>query len=147
VAYALKRVVAANQRRFPRVDIVYTPVEDHPTMAVVGGARGFERIVGNLVVNACEGDGVTAATQVVVTIEAGPDEVVLIVADNGPGFPPTALFDSQAGYPTTKLEGSGLGLLMVEGLVQASGGQIVKDNQPSGGARVRVLLLAEPPRV
>jgi len=146
VGHALKRVVAANRRRFSHVEIAYAPVEDHPTMAVVGGVQGFERIVGNLLVNACEGDGVSVATRVEVMVETGPDRVTLIVGDNGPGFPPTALFDSQAGYPTTKPEGSGLGLLMVEGLVRASGGQIVKDNQPSGGARVRVVLPAESPR-
>lgn len=143
---ALERVVNAVRRRFSEVEIVWEAQGTPMVAAVVGGAEGLERIVSNLMTNACEGDGTSVATRVELVVECGANETTITVVDNGPGFPPIALMQSRAGYPTTKPDGSGLGLLMVEGLIQASGGHLKKDNVISGGARVRVTLLQRSPK-
>ncbi len=141
---ALDRVVSATRRRFSHIEIVWENTEES-VAAVIGGADGLERMVANLLNNACEGDGTKTATRVELTVEVDADDVTVTVADNGPGFPSIALTESRAGYPTTKPEGSGLGLLLVEGLVQASGGRLEKNNRNSGGACVRLILKAQPP--
>jgi two-component system sensor histidine kinase KdpD len=72
------------------------------------------------------------------------------VADNGPGIPAAVLphlfkpFYRAAGAPSP--QGSGLGLAVAKGLVEAHGGQIWAENRDEGGARfVFTLPLTERP--
>jgi two-component system sensor histidine kinase KdpD len=64
-------------------------------------------------------------------------ELILRVADQGPGLPPELLpklfekFVRAANAPTG---GSGLGLAIVKGFVEAHGGRIIAENKLSGGA-------------
>ena len=76
------------------------------------------------------------------------DQVIMSVADRGPGIPPTDLervFDKfyrvlqgkhPAGYPM----GSGLGLTVSKGLVEAHGGRIWAELRDGGGLTVYVTL-------
>jgi two-component system sensor histidine kinase KdpD len=65
------------------------------------------------------------------------NELMVRVADNGPGLPPELLprvfekFVRAANAPTG---GSGLGLAIVKGFVEANGGRITAANKLSGGA-------------
>jgi two-component system sensor histidine kinase KdpD len=64
-------------------------------------------------------------------------ELVLRVADNGPGLPPDLLprvFDKFVRAPNAPPGGSGLGLAIVKGFVEAQGGRITAENKTSGGA-------------
>ena len=74
--------------------------------------------------------------------ESGRDWVELTVVDNGPGIAETVaenLFDP---YVTTKTTGSGLGLAVVQKIVDEHGGSIHVDTESGGGARFRVRLPA-----
>ncbi|HYT37296.1 MAG TPA: ATP-binding protein, partial [Ktedonobacteraceae bacterium] len=74
------------------------------------------------------------------------DQMVISIADRGPGIPPADLervFDKfyrvlgrTAGRPT----GSGLGLAVSRGLVEAHGGRIWAENREGGGAVFRFTL-------
>lgn len=72
------------------------------------------------------------------------------VADRGPGFPPDALPRLFEPFYRIQREGqtpggTGLGLAVAKGLVEAHGGQIWAENRKTGGARlVFILPLGEP---
>jgi len=108
---------------------------------VCGGRSGLHRLLSNLVVNACEGDGRVGASQVQInttlTRTLGVETVALCVRDDGPGVP--AAWLSGDALASTKPFGSGLGLRLVKGVVEASGGLLLVDNL-ARGASVTVLL-------
>jgi two-component system, OmpR family, sensor histidine kinase BaeS len=74
------------------------------------------------------------------------DAVELEVVDDGPGIPPELLpivFDRFAKSADSR--GSGLGLAIARAIVEAHGGRIAADSQPSTGTTIRVVLPAEGP--
>lgn len=136
-------VVARNRARFPGIAIE-TNVAD-VSVLLAGGRGSLERILGNLVVNACEGDGEKRPTHVSIEGARAEKRVVLAVSDDGPGFADAVLdaaLDTRG--PTTKAQGSGLGLFFVQAIVGASGGSLQRENRPEGGARVTIALPAQP---
>jgi two-component system sensor histidine kinase HydH len=61
----------------------------------------------------------------------------LTFRDNGPGFSPEQLAQPFTPYFTTKADGTGLGLALVEKAVRAhAGGDVTLESPPSGGAAV-----------
>jgi two-component system OmpR family sensor kinase len=111
--------------------------------AVVDPAR-LEQVVANLVGNARR----FARGQVRVQVRPDGDDVVIVVADDGPGFPATVLpvaFDrftrAEAARSHDAGAGAGLGLAIVAAIVRAHGGTISAGNGPPlGGAAVVVRL-------
>lgn len=113
---------------------------------VVGDAHQLEQAVLNLLNNAHQalreaGIGGTIRVQ---TASPAPDRVVLGVRDDGPGIPASLrarVFDP---FFTTKQpgEGTGLGLWLVYGTVQAHGGRIELDTGEGAGALFRITLPA-----
>jgi two-component system sensor histidine kinase KdpD len=98
----------------------------------------IDRVLSNLLENVER--HTPPGTMVSISAHLTKEGVVVTVADNGPGIPPPALprvFDKfyrgprQAGASS---EGSGLGLAVVKGLVEAHQGKIWVENQPQGGA-------------
>jgi two-component system sensor histidine kinase KdpD len=77
-----------------------------------------------------------------ITVSAGADDGQLVVAveDNGPGIPAESLerlFDRfyRVEANGRRPRGTGLGLSVAKGLVEAHGGSISAENRPTGGAR------------
>ncbi|HVE97648.1 MAG TPA: ATP-binding protein [Mycobacteriales bacterium] len=104
----------------------------------------LDQILGNLVENALKyGDGT-----VTVEVHASPAGAEVIVRDEGSGIPEELLprvfgkFWRQAGVRRT---GTGLGLFITKGLVEAHGGHISVGHAPSGGAEFRFTLPAGAP--
>jgi two-component system, sporulation sensor kinase E len=60
--------------------------------------------------------------------------------DNGPGIAPDQLGSIFEAYHTTKKEGTGLGLMIVQRIVREHGGQIAVDSQPGQGTTFTVFL-------
>jgi signal transduction histidine kinase len=105
------------------------------------------QVVANLVENAVRHGGGTVSLEVVPAKTAtGAAAIELTVADEGEGIAEAGrarIFrrfwrDGSAG-------GSGLGLFIVKGIVEAHHGEIEVDEAPGGGARFRVLLPAGSP--
>jgi two-component system sensor histidine kinase KdpD len=88
-------------------------------------------------------------TRVRVTAKADGQDLLLCVADRGPGLPPndlTRVFDKFYRAPGTASGGTGLGLSICRGLVEAHRGTITAENRTNGGARFVIRLpLARPP--
>ena len=131
--------------RFPDVDI-QVKVEEQATHALLrGGATTLRRVVENLVLNACEGNGQQGAAKVDILARSEPysGRLELLIADDGPGFPAERLKAPIEGLSTTKPNGTGLGLYTSECLIRASGGTLERHNRPTGGAQLRILLPRE----
>ena len=82
-------------------------------------------------------------TRIHVNAAVAENDLVLSVADNGPGIPPEALpqlFGKFYRAPGAPAGGSGLGLSIVKGFVEAHGGRVSAGNRVSGGAEFTILL-------
>ncbi len=101
------------------------------------------RVMLNLIDNAIKYSPEGAGVEAKLTYSA--DGVEIVVQDNGPGIPPEDLphlFEKyfRGRQAEGKVEGSGLGLVMVAAAVEAHGGQVRAENAPEGGARFVVTL-------
>jgi two-component system sensor histidine kinase HydH len=95
----------------------------------------------NLIVNALQilPRGGTVAVRTL----SGPDgHVAFEVEDDGPGIPPELQERIFAPFFTQRAGGTGLGLALVQQIVQAHQGSVVVDSNPGHGARFRVELPA-----
>ena len=64
--------------------------------------------------------------------------LLIEVSDNGPGFPASEIeyaFDKFYRYPSTKANGTGLGLFIVKGFTEAQGGDVTLSNKTGGGTK------------
>ncbi len=104
----------------------------------------IERVLLNLLSNAFK---VTPADGVIrCSLHAAGDQVVLEVADSGPGIPESdrervfERFEQLEAGPDRQRGGTGLGLSIVREFVEAHSGSVLLDDAPEGGARFRVIL-------
>lgn len=106
----------------------------------------MEQVLGNLLVNAATHTPPGTPIEIRVRTE-GDQNVILEVADRGPGLPPKELgrvFDLFHRAPAAKPGGAGLGLAIVKGFVEAQGGYAKACNRPGGGAMFSISLPAAP---
>ena len=98
----------------------------------------LERVVANLVLNACE--AVSPDSGLVVITTTGNRSCLQIgVWDNGPGIPPKiqdSVFQPFVSYG--KAEGSGLGLAIVKKIVEDHGGEIYLDGRSGTGTLFKI---------
>jgi signal transduction histidine kinase len=118
-------------------------------LTVVGDPRELARVIGNLLINAIQHS--PAGSEISVTARHdGDHHVVLTVEDAGGGIPENDLSKIfQAGWRATpsrtpeplegRTAGAGLGLAIVQGIVEAHSGDIRVQNVP-GGCRFDVRL-------
>jgi two-component system sensor histidine kinase KdpD len=95
----------------------------------------IQQALSNLLLNASV--HTPAGTPVSIQARLEKAELLLTVADQGPGLTPELLpriFDKFFRAPNAPAGGSGLGLAIVKGFVEAHGGQIAAANRPGGGA-------------
>jgi len=134
----LREVVAKAGVRAPDVDITVTTDGQPPEL--LADADKLEQVVTNLVDNAIlHGRGAPVRCAVV----ADEDRLRITIADDGPGIPddvvPT-LFTKFGRGRSSHRAGTGLGLFLSKGLVEAHGGRIWFDEDPPRGTVVHVEL-------
>ena len=108
---------------------------------VVGDRTAIYRIVLNLLTNALVHGTVGPTSRVALSVVTDGSEVMIRVADEGPGFPRTLV--GATPIPTWEA-GRGLGLAIVTRLVLQHGGRVAFDNGVSRGAVVTVHLPGAP---
>lgn len=116
--------------------------------AAMASATDVRRIVLNLVVNAWQAIGGQAGEVRVTTgvTEEREPHAFIEVEDNGCGMNEETRLRIFDPFFTTRGEGHGLGLALVNGLVEEHGGRLEVWSEPGHGARFRVSLpLALPP--
>ncbi|HTM01074.1 MAG TPA: ATP-binding protein [Candidatus Omnitrophota bacterium] len=109
----------------------------------------IQRVLVNLIKNATEAMGPEGAVTLRVRRDAGAfpgaaSSVALEVEDTGPGMDPATL--ERAAHPgfTTKSSGSGLGLTLVQRIVEQHGGRFELDSSPGVGTRAIVTIPTVP---
>jgi signal transduction histidine kinase len=135
---AVDRVVASVHAGTGR-EIAVEVHGDLPTVSA--DPDKLAQVVTNLVDNAIRhGDGQVTLTAVPITGQAPYDGVLLHVDDEGEGISPeirSRVFTKF--WKHGSRGGSGLGMYIIHGLVNAHGGSVEIDDSPAGGARVSVL--------
>jgi signal transduction histidine kinase len=128
---------------------IEAPVATGPAMTSADGLR-LRQVFANLLSNAVRYSQAGSTVTVRIARERsaeGPDQVVVSVADRGPGIPPHELelvFDKfvQSSKTKTGGGGTGLGLAIAREILTAHGGKVSASNRPDGGAEFRVTLPA-----
>lgn len=131
----------AHREDAPRIDFR----KEDPGRSFVDRDK-LEQIVTNLLENALRH---APGSPIEVTVSANGDEIRITVSDEGPGIPPElhrkvfAKFARGSGDP--RRAGTGLGLYITRGLVEAHGGRVWIDPEPREGATFHVALPAGEP--
>ncbi|MER6449730.1 histidine kinase [Streptomyces venezuelae] len=140
VALLLGKAAQAHERG---VELVVTA--DSRRLAEGGGlppARDLVTVLGNLIDNAVDALTAVPGARIAVTLRPEPDELLLRVADNGPGLP-EGVDVFRRGW-SGKGEGRGLGLALVRQVAERYGGAVVAAQGPGGGAEFTVRLPIAP---
>jgi signal transduction histidine kinase len=134
-----------NELRTLSYDVTLT----RSTAGVVRANRtGLNRAFRNLIINAA-----THGNRARVAVESAPSEVIVVIADDGPGIPPDLIgqvFEPffRANRARTKhFDGAGLGLTIANEIVERAGGSIRIENGPLRGLLQTVKLPAEEMRL
>lgn len=136
---------AALALQAPELDLsgIRVATELSPLPPVWGDAHQLQQVLMNLFANATHAIRSTpGAGTLTVRSHALNGGVVLDVEDDGPGIPPEHLSRVFDPFFTTKGvgEGTGLGLSLAIGIVEAHGGTMQVENIEGGGARVTLRL-------
>lgn len=115
-------------------NITFVPNEKLPLFKLDAGL--VQEVIQNLVTNAIQYTPENTIITIEVKLES--DFCIISVLDNGNGFPENEMqyaFDKFYRLPNTKTGGSGLGLSIVKGFVEAHSGSIeLKNNTNESGA-------------
>lgn len=108
-------------------------------------ALALEQVLINLVSNACQAmSGSDGRRQIVIETQQQGGQIVLSVADNGPGVPPEIrdqLFEAFVTQSqSSQASGSGLGLSICKKLIESAGGRITLASSSDAGSTFRIEL-------
>jgi two-component system sensor histidine kinase KdpD len=122
--------------------ISFIPNEKLPLFKLDAGL--IEEVIQNLVTNAI----LYTPKNTIIKIDAShqSDNCVFSVSDNGDGFPENEIqfaFDKFYRLPNTKTGGSGLGLSIVKGFIEAHNGTIKLKNSNNSGANFTIIIPTE----
>jgi len=121
---------------------------DEPLPPLWADADKIDQVLGNLLENAVRHGEGTVTIEVRPTMAAlAPGQrregLAVTVSDQGPGIPEESIPRVFTRFwRGSKRGGTGLGLYIVKGIVEAHGGVIAVDRGPGGGARFRFILPA-----
>jgi len=113
-------------------------VETPASLPLTGNPSLIHQMVLNLIINAADaGDN---CGRILVVALAGEATAVIQVNDDGPGIPPAIRKRVFEPFYTTKVDGTGLGLVSVKICADAHNGKVSVETSPLGGACIEVEL-------
>ncbi len=122
--------------------VVFQPKEDLPLFKLDAGL--MEQVLYNLLHNAIQYTPYNTIIQIAASYKN--QQCVISISDNGSGFPEHEIafvFDKFYRLPHSKTGGSGLGLSIAKGFVEAHFGQLTLENNVTVGAHFTIALPAE----
>lgn len=122
--------------------IIFNAIEHLPLFKLDSGL--MEQILYNIIYNAIQ--YTPENSKIVISASYQSDNCVIIISDNGKGFPSLEInnvFDKFYRLPHSKPGGSGLGLSIAKGFTEAHNGNIKLENNKEGGARFTITIPAE----
>lgn len=131
-------VVIAGRADHARVSIT---VEAEP-VGLVGDPRRLQEALLNLLANAIEATPPGGSVRIGTRAEPGGARVEIV--DTGHGIRPEHLERLGSSFFTTRREGTGLGVVLVVGVVAQHGGRMHVASEPSRGTRVTLSLPSRP---
>ena len=140
---AVASSVRITRERAMKSGVTLKPHLQETPAVVMADSRMVRQMLINLIGNAAKYAGLQATCEI--SIEETPDEVAVIVADDGPGMTDQEL--EQAMEPFSRLdrhildgsEGDGLGLPLVKALIERHGGRLEMETAPSQGVCARLV--------
>jgi C4-dicarboxylate-specific signal transduction histidine kinase len=107
----------------------------------------LQQVLINLLVNAAQAMEEHASPLRIIDIRAMTQggNVIIAVADTGPGFAQDQAGQIFNAFYTTKAAGMGIGLSVSKTIIEAHDGTISASNRPEGGASFVINLPAAPP--
>jgi len=126
------------------VELNWAPDQDPDKFRVMADTARLEQVLVNLIKNALDAMQGESRPVLTVSVYSENTDVIIAVADKGPGISEEALGQLFEPFFTTKEIGSGLGLglAIVRSIVSDLDGSIDASNLDSGGAEFKVRLKA-----
>jgi PAS domain S-box-containing protein len=127
--------LAAYPIRTSSIEVTLDLAPDIP--AIAADADQLHQVLLNLIINAqqsLQDKTGERRIRIATTFDAVAQTVRVVVADNGPGIPSEVRARVFEPYFTTKPSGTGVGLAVSLGIVEAHGGTMTVDCPPAGGA-------------
>ena len=128
------------QSRAKNHGIVFDVQIDEKMPLVNFDGEQFQQVFLNLLLNSLQALEDEGQIRVVARYLEASEEVEIVFTDTGPGIPAELrekVFDP---FFTTKQAGTGLGLAVVQRIVNAQGGSIHIGDNPEGGALIRIVI-------
>lgn len=136
------RVIKNNNESAINHNVHFEHKENLPLFKIDGGL--IEQVLNNILYNAIQ--YTPPDSTITITVSYREDNFEVVISDNGPGIPPSALhsvFDKFYRVPQTFTGGTGLGLSIAKGFTEALNGTIRLENVKEGGSKFTVILPAE----
>lgn len=121
--------------------IEFIPNEQLPLFKIDRGL--IEQVLQNLIHNAI--NYTPENTQINILVEQQQEQCIIVVSDNGNGIPTDEIpkiADKFYRLPNSKTGGSGLGLSIVKGFIEAHKGTVHIENNPTGGLKISLMIPA-----
>lgn len=99
-------------------------------------AQQISQMLTNLLQNALDALEAQKDKKIFVSLSTKMDEILLMISDNGPGFPVQDRERLLEPYVTLRAKGTGLGLAIVAKIIEDHGGVLELSSSPMGGAAV-----------
>lgn len=132
-------------QRTAHPDIIFIIKSQEDKNYIYCDSSQISQILTNLLLNAIDSIDVVKdknlnhTGKITVELQSTSDHIILMVDDNGEGFPEDDRDRLLEPYVTEREKGTGLGLAIVRRIVEAHNGMISLDDAAEGGARVRVV--------
>ena len=117
--------------------------EDLPRLML--DANQIKQVFFNIIRNAIQ--AMPGGGLLKIILRATDDAVAVSFSDNGVGIPPEEISHLFEAYHTTRTEGTGLGLMIVQRIVRDHGGQIEVHSEPGRGTTFTVILPRDDRRI
>lgn len=143
---AIAEVLALFKGEFEANDLQLTAQIEHGCR-VVAVKTQLQQVMVNLLSNAIHAlrAGAEASDRMleVRLVRSGNGQAQISVRDNGPGIAPDAMPRIFEPFFSTKTDGLGMGLAITRSIIEAHGGEIGAETQPSGGTAFHVRIPVE----